>query len=60
MRTFEIFVAASYITDGGSKHSNCFKEYVDAHTAAEAEESLRTALKADGYIDIEMDAPIEC
>lgn len=58
MKNFEIFVSASYIS-AGSKHSNCFKEYVEARTAAEAQKSLRAALKADGYINIEMDAPIE-
>lgn len=59
MKTFEIFVSASYITDGGSKESNCFKEYVDANTAAEAKKNLRAELKADGYINIKMDEPIE-
>ena len=59
MKTFEIFVSASYIV-AGSKHSNCFKEYVEAPTAAAAKKALRASLKADGYICIEMDAPIEC
>jgi hypothetical protein len=58
MKTFEIFVSASYIVSG-SKHSNCFKEYVDARSAAEAKKALRASLKADGYICIKMDAPIE-
>lgn len=58
MKNFEIFVSASYIS-AGSTYSNCFKEYVEARTAAEAKKSLRAALKADGYICIEMDAPIE-
>ena len=58
MKTFEIFVSASYIS-AGSEHSNCFKEYVEAPTAAAAKKALRASLKADGYICIEMDAPIE-
>jgi hypothetical protein len=59
MKTFEIFVSAGYITDGGSKESNCFKEYVEAKTAADAKKILRSELKADGYICIKMDDPIE-
>ena len=59
MKEFEIFVSASYTTDGGSEHSNCFKEYVKADTAAEANKALRASLEADGYINIEMDEPIE-
>lgn len=59
MKEFEIFVCASYVTDGGSKYSNCFKEYVEARTAAEAKKALRASLKADGYINIKMDEPIE-
>lgn len=59
MKTFEIFVCASYITDGGSKESNCFKEYIEAKNAAGAKKNLRAQLKADGYVCIEMDEPIE-
>ena len=59
MKEFEIFVSAAYITSGGSKEYNCFHEYVEAPTAAAAKKALRASLKADGYICIEMDAPIE-
>ena len=59
MKTFEIFVSACYTTYGGSVASNCFKEYIEAPTAAEAKRILRASLKADGYICIEMDEPIE-
>lgn len=59
MKEFEIFVCASYIADDGSEYSNCFKEYVEAPTAAEAEKSLRASLKADGYDCVEMAEPIE-
>lgn len=59
MKTFEIFVSASYTTDGGSVESNCFKEYIEAKTAAEAKKNLRAALKKDGYKNIKMDEPIE-
>lgn len=56
MKEFEIFVSASYITDGGSKEWNAFKEYVKANNKAEAIKNLKTELKADGYKNIEMEA----
>ena len=59
MKTFEIFVSASYITDGGSEHCNCFKDYVQADNAAAAKKSLTAALNAEGYDNIEMSEPIE-
>lgn len=56
MKTFEIHVSASYVTDGGSKEWNCFKEYITSSSAAEAKKTLRAELKADGYKNISMDA----
>lgn len=56
MREFEIFVSASYMTDGGSKEWNAFKEYVKANSEAEAKRILKAELKADGYKNIEMEA----
>ena len=54
MKTYEIHVSASYVTDGGSREWNAFKEYVEAPTAAAAKKALRAALKADGYTNIKM------
>lgn len=59
MTQFEIHVSASYITEGQEKAWNCFKEYVEAKSAAEAKKSLRAELKAEGYKNISMEA-IEC
>ena len=59
MKNYEIRVSASYTTDGGTKEWNCFKEYIEANTAAEAKKILRAELKADGYKNISMEA-IEC
>ena len=56
MKEFEIHVSASYVTSGGSKEWNCFKEYVNAGTAAEAKKILRAELKAEGYKNITMEA----
>ena len=56
MKEYEIHVCASYITSGGSKEWNCFKEYVSADSAAEAKRNLKAELKADGYHNITMDA----
>ena len=56
MKEYEIHVCASYKTDGGSKEWNCFKEYVNADTAAEAKRILKAQLKEDGYHNITMDA----
>lgn len=56
MKTYEIHISASYITDGGSKEWNCFKEYVEAATAAEAKKQIKAELKADGYKNITMEA----
>ena len=56
MKEYEIHVCASYITSGGTKEWNCFKEYVFANTAAEAKKVLKTTLKADGYKNITMEA----
>lgn len=56
MKEYEIHVSASYITSGGSKEWNCFKEYVNAPTSAEAKKILRAELKAEGYKNITMDA----
>lgn len=55
MKEYEIHVSASYITDGGSKEWNCFKEYVNASTADEAKKTLRAELKAEGYKNITME-----
>ena len=56
MKEYEIHVCASYRTDGGSKEWNCFKEYVNADTAAEAKRILKAQLKEDGYHNITMAA----
>lgn len=56
MKEYEIHVSASYITDGGSKEWNCFKEYVNANTSTEAKKILRAELKAEGYKNITMEA----
>lgn len=56
MKEYEIHVSASYTTDGGTKEWNCFTEYVNANTAAEAKKILRAELKAEGYKNITMDA----
>ena len=56
MKEYEIHVSASYTTDGGSKEWNCFTEYRDAHSAAEAKRILRTELKEEGYHNITMEA----
>lgn len=56
MKTYEIHVSASYVTDSGSREWNCFREYVEAATAAAAKKALRAELKAGGYKNIEMDA----
>lgn len=55
MKEFQIFVSASYITDGGSKEWNAFKEYTKANSATEAKRNLKAELKADGYKNIEME-----
>ena len=56
MTEYEIKVSASYITDGGSKEWNCFKEYIEARTAAEAKKILRAELRKEGYRNITMEA----
>ena len=56
MKTFEIHVSASYVTDGGSKEWNAFTEYVQAKSAAEAKRILRAELKEDGYKNITLEA----
>ena len=56
MKEYEIHVSASYTTSGGSKEWNCFTEYVNANTKAEAKRILKEQLKADGYHNITMDA----
>lgn len=56
MKEFQIFVSASYITDGGSKEFNCFKEFVEANNEKEAKNILKAELKAEGYKNIEMEA----
>ena len=56
MKEYEIHVAASYITSGGSKEWNAFTEYVNANSAAEAKRILKAELKAEGYKNITMDA----
>lgn len=56
MKEYEIHVAASYITSGGSKEWNAFTEYVTAASASEAKRILKAELKAEGYKNITMDA----
>lgn len=60
MKIYEIHVSASYITDGADhKAWNCFKEYVKAENAEDAQRILESSLYEEGYIDIEMDEAIE-
>ena len=54
MKEYEIHVCASYMTDGGSKEWNAFKEYVNAKSPAEAKRILRVELKTVGYHNITM------
>ena len=56
MKEYEIHIAASYTTSGGSKEWNAFTEYVTAASAAEAKRILKAELKAEGYRNIPMDA----
>lgn len=56
MKEYEIHVCASYKTDGGTKEWNCFREYVNADTAAEAKRILKAQLKEEGYHNITMAA----
>ena len=53
MKEFEIKVFAGYIS-GGVKRFNCFKEYVEAVSETEAKKKLKTELKKDGYINIQL------
>ena len=54
MQEYEIHVFASYITSGGSKEWNAFKEYITAKSPAEARKLLKAELKAEGYHNITM------
>lgn len=56
MKEYELHISASYITDGGSKEWNCFTEYVDARSEAEAKKIKRAELKQDGYHNITIEA----
>ena len=58
MQEYEIFVSASYITDGGTKAYNCFKVYVMADSEDEAVKLVKADLWREGYCDFEMDRPI--
>jgi hypothetical protein len=53
MKEFEIKVFAGYIS-GGQKYFNAFKEYVSASCETEAKKKLKTELKKDGYVNIEL------
>jgi len=56
MTEYEIHVSASYKTSGGTIEWNCFTEYVEAESEAEAKARLREELKQQGYRVIKMDA----
>ncbi len=56
MTEYEIHVSASYRTNGGTIEWNCFTEYVEAESEAEAKVRLREELKQQGYHVIKMDA----
>lgn len=56
MTEYEIHVSASYKTSGGTIEWNCFTEYVEAESKAEAKTRLREELKQQGYRAIKMDA----
>ena len=47
MKEFEIHAAVSYVS-GGTRYHDCYLEYVNANTAAEAKKIYRAELKADG------------
>lgn len=55
MKNYEVHVHASYMTDGGTKCWNCFKEYVTAKNMTEAKKNLKAELKADGYKNITLE-----
>ena len=54
MKEFEMFVFASYITDGESEEWNCFHHYVEAPDAKAAEVLAREELASEGYNHIEI------
>ena len=56
MIEYEIHTTVTYTTDGGTKESGYFVEYVTAKNMAEAKRILRSELKAVGYKNIKMDA----
>lgn len=59
MKTYEIYVTVNYTTEGGSEQWDLWLEYVDAATAIEAENALRSELEAKGYKVTNMDT-VEC
>lgn len=59
MKTYEIYVSVNYTTEGGSEQQDLWLEYVDAATAIEAEDALRSELETNGYKVTNMET-VEC
>lgn len=47
MKEFEIHAEVSYMS-GGTRYHNCYRDYVNANTAAEAKKIYKEQLKAEG------------
>ena len=47
MKEFEIHAAVSYVS-GGTRYHDCYLEYVNASTSAEAKRIYKAQLKAEG------------
>lgn len=56
MKEYEIHVSVTYTSQGGTKEYDYFMKYVFAKNATEAKKIVRTALKADGFKTLNMDA----
>ena len=56
MNEYELHVSACYTTDGGTREWNCFTEYREAATQAEAIKNLKAELKEEGYRRITAEA----
>lgn len=55
MKEYEVHVYAGYMVND-HKEYNCFKEYVEAETEAQAKKLVRAELKKDGYMNIQLTA----
>lgn len=58
MKEYEVHSFVTYISEGGTQEYDCYLDYVEASTKAEAKKAIRAQYKAMGVKVISMEANV--